>query len=87
MKKLITTLTAAMLLSTMPLFAGNCYPYDTTNSSFGFRTKPNTTISTWGSYNSGLGEISSKNGLPRTNYVRGYFRNNGTYVQPYYRSR
>jgi hypothetical protein len=78
MKKLITALAATMLLSTMPLFAGNCYPYDTTDNSFGFIT---------GSYNGGFGEISSENGLPRTNYVRGYCRDNGTYVQPYYRSR
>lgn len=32
------------------------------------------------------GAISCVTGLPRTNYVRGYFRKNGTYVRPYYRS-
>lgn len=35
----------------------------------------------------GYGEISKVNGLPRTHYVSGYFRSNGTYVHPYYRSR
>lgn len=34
----------------------------------------------------GYGEISPATGLPRTNYVRGYTRSNGTVVQPYYRS-
>lgn len=32
------------------------------------------------------GVISNVTGLPRTTYVHGYFRKNGTYVQPYYRS-
>ncbi|MUT27296.1 MULTISPECIES: hypothetical protein [Mesorhizobium] len=32
------------------------------------------------------GAISCITGLPKTNYVRGYFRKNGTYVRPYYRS-
>lgn len=32
------------------------------------------------------GEISTVTGLPRTTYVHGYFRSNGTYVRPYYRS-
>jgi hypothetical protein len=36
---------------------------------------------------SGYGAISSTTGLPRTHYVRGYYRKNGTYVRPYYRSR
>lgn len=36
-----------------------------------------------GSY---YGEISERTGLPRTNYVNGYYRRNGTYVQSYYRS-
>lgn len=34
----------------------------------------------------GYGEISKETGLPRTNYVNGYYRADGTYVQPYYRS-
>lgn len=33
------------------------------------------------------GDISTVTGLPRTHYVRGYYRKNGTYVRPYYRSR
>lgn len=34
----------------------------------------------------GYGEISPRTGLPRTNYVHGYTRRDGTVVQPYYRS-
>lgn len=34
----------------------------------------------------GYGQISRETGLPRTNYVQGYYRADGTYVQPYYRS-
>jgi hypothetical protein len=37
-----------------------------------------------GSY---YGEISTVNGLPRTHLVSGYYRNDGTYVRGYYRSR
>jgi hypothetical protein len=37
-----------------------------------------------GSY---YGEISTVNGLPRTHYVNGYYRSDGTYVRSYYRSR
>jgi hypothetical protein len=37
-----------------------------------------------GSY---YGEISTVNGLPRTHYVNGYYRADGTYVRSYYRSR
>ena len=33
------------------------------------------------------GEISMVTGRPRTTYVRGYTRRDGTYVQPHYRSR
>ena len=33
------------------------------------------------------GQISKVTGLPRTTYVRGYTRRDGTYVQPHYRSR
>lgn len=33
------------------------------------------------------GAISETTGLPRTTYVKGYFRKDGTYVQPHYRSR
>jgi hypothetical protein len=32
------------------------------------------------------GDISSITGLPKTVYVHGYFRSNGTYVGSYYRS-
>ena len=32
-------------------------------------------------------EISTVNGLPRTHYVHGYYRADGTYVRSYYRSR
>jgi hypothetical protein len=32
------------------------------------------------------GDISSITGLPKTNYVNGYFRSDGTYVGSYYRS-
>ncbi|CRX37967.1 hypothetical protein [Estrella lausannensis] len=34
----------------------------------------------------GYGEISKTTGRARTNYVNGYYRKNGTYVKPYYRS-
>lgn len=33
------------------------------------------------------GQISAVTGLPRTTYVHGYTRKDGTYVRPYYRSR
>jgi hypothetical protein len=33
------------------------------------------------------GDISSKTGRPKTKYVQGYYRKNGTYVEGYYRSR
>lgn len=33
------------------------------------------------------GQISTTTGLPRTEYVSGYVRKDGTYVRPYYRSR
>ncbi|TCK30138.1 hypothetical protein EV667_0225 [Ancylobacter aquaticus] len=33
------------------------------------------------------GAMSCVTGRPRTTYVRGYYRRNGTYVRPYYRSR
>lgn len=33
------------------------------------------------------GETSTRTGLPRDQFVRGYYRNNGTYVRPYTRSR
>jgi len=32
------------------------------------------------------GDISTTTGLPKTTYVHGYFRSNGTYVGSYYRS-
>ena len=32
------------------------------------------------------GQISSKTGRAKTNHVDGYYKGNGTYVQPYYRS-
>ena len=35
---------------------------------------------------SGYGEISTITGRPKTVYVKGYYRKDGTYVQPYYRS-
>jgi hypothetical protein len=35
----------------------------------------------------GYGVISEVTGKPRTNYVRGYTRKDGTKVKPYYRSR
>jgi hypothetical protein len=37
-------------------------------------------------YKSTYGKISKKTGRPRTKYVRGYYRKNGTYVRGYYRS-
>lgn len=33
------------------------------------------------------GDISNITGRPKTTYVRGYFRRNGTYVRSHYRSR
>ena len=32
------------------------------------------------------GQLATITGLPRTHYVHGYFRSNGTYVAPYWRS-
>ena len=32
------------------------------------------------------GDISSVNGMPKTNHVNGYFRRDGTYVRGHYRS-
>jgi hypothetical protein len=32
------------------------------------------------------GEISAKTGRPKTKYVKGYYRKDGTYVEGYYRS-
>lgn len=32
------------------------------------------------------GEISAKTGRPKTKYVKGYYKKNGTYVKGYYRS-
>ena len=37
-------------------------------------------------FGNGYGEISKTTGLPRTNYVQGYTRSNGTVVQSYCRS-
>ena len=34
----------------------------------------------------GYGDISTRTGLPKTNYVRGYTRSNGVVVRSYYRS-
>jgi peptidoglycan hydrolase-like protein with peptidoglycan-binding domain len=34
----------------------------------------------------GYGEISTITGLPRTQYVQGYTRKDGTFVKPHYRS-
>ncbi|MBD3272981.1 hypothetical protein GF385_01360 [Candidatus Dependentiae bacterium] len=34
----------------------------------------------------GYGQISKITGRRRINYVSGYYRKNGTYVKPYYRS-
>ena len=34
----------------------------------------------------GFGEISPRTGRPATNYVHGYYRSNGTYVNGYWRS-
>lgn len=34
----------------------------------------------------GYGEISKTTGRPRTKPVKGYYRKDGTYVKPYYRS-
>ncbi len=33
------------------------------------------------------GDISTVNGMPKTNHVNGYFRKDGTYVRGHYRSR
>lgn len=38
------------------------------------------------SYASGYGEISSTTGRPKTVHVNGYFRKDGAYVKPHYRS-
>lgn len=35
---------------------------------------------------SGYGEISEKTGRPKTVHVNGYYRKDGTYVKPHYRS-
>ena len=33
------------------------------------------------------GDVSRINGLPKTNYINGYYRSNGTYVRGHYRSK
>ena len=38
-------------------------------------------------YNNGYGELSERTGKIRNERVNGYYRNDGTYVNPYYRSR
>jgi hypothetical protein len=35
---------------------------------------------------SSFGETSNKTGRPKTKSVNGYYKSNGTYVNPYYRS-
>lgn len=72
-----------------------CYPSDVTAAksvqSYSYNPPAQTytyspPVQTYGGA-TGYGEISTITGLPRTNYVSGYYRKNGTYVKPYYRSK
>jgi hypothetical protein len=60
-----------------PNYTGNPSPYDPGR----YSTSPSSS-SAFGGY----GSISETTGLPRTEYVSGYTRSDGTYVDPYYRS-
>ncbi len=58
----------------------------------GSTTQPNGTSSTrkhGGStqVGTGYGDISTRTGRPKTVHVRGYYRKDGTYVRPHYRSK
>lgn len=56
-------------------------PYRVAGVSPSYSSGPSACVST-----NRYGAISCVTGLPRTNYVSGYYRKNGTYVRPYYRS-
>ena len=58
-------------------YTGNSYPLPVAT------TSPKYGCSETGSC---YGDISTTTGLPKTTYVHGYFRSNGTYVGSYYRS-
>lgn len=49
----------------------------------GYYSKPSSAYCSNSNY---YGAISCTTNRPRTNYVRGYYRKNGTYVKPYWRS-
>jgi hypothetical protein len=55
------------------------------SSSYGSSYSPSTG-SGYSAPGSGYGQISTETGRPRDQYVSGYTRSDGTYVQPYYRS-
>lgn len=59
-----------------------CYPSDLKGEQIKAKAIGNASAC-GGSY---YGATSCITGLPRTTYVSGYYRKNGTYVQPYYRS-
>lgn len=62
-----------------------CYPSDVTPAK---QAQQYTYMAPAPSYGAtGYGAISTVTGLPRTTYVSGYYRKNGTYVKPYYRSK
>jgi len=67
-----------------------CYPSDVktsapSTSAYAVNMPPAATgTSCGGSY---YGATSCVTGLPKTTYVRGYYRKDGTYVRPYYRSK
>jgi hypothetical protein len=69
---------AATVASSVPTYQPH-YSYSTPST--GYSGSSSNCVGT-GCY----GVISNVTGLPRTTYVHGYFRKNGTYVQPYYRS-
>lgn len=62
-----------------------CYPSDVTTAEQSQSLDYNAPAATCGG--SGYGAISCITGQPRTTYVSGYYRKNGTYVKPYYRSK
>jgi hypothetical protein len=57
-------------------------PYSYSGASTAYAPPPVSKCESLGCY----GQISTVTGLPRTTYVHGYVRSNGTYVRPYYRS-
>jgi hypothetical protein len=68
--------------NTSPFPAGY---FNTPSSAYGTSSLSSYRLPSLSSY-SGYGAISPRTGLLRTHYVHGYYRADGTYVSPYFRS-